>query len=52
MGLKGISDYNILFLALIVTTPLKQTSNNLHVAKKFYIPWKGSGNHKKNAIDF
>jgi hypothetical protein len=52
IGLKGILDYNILFLALIVTIPLKQTSNNVHVAKKVYVPWKGSGKHKKNAIDF
>lgn len=52
IGLKGILDYNILFLALIVTIPLKQTSNNVHVAKKVYVPWKGSGKHEKNAIDF
>ncbi len=51
IGLKGISEYNILFLALIGTIPLKQTSNNVHVAKKFYVPWKGSGKRKKN-IDF
>ncbi len=55
--LKGTSDYNMLFLALIVTIPLKQTSkmytsNNVHVAKKFYVPWKGNGKHKKNAFDF
>jgi hypothetical protein len=52
IGLKGILDYSILFLALIVKIPLKQTSNNAHVAKKFYVSWKGSGKHKKNAIDF